>query len=151
MHAWLLYSFEALTCWLYWLIFSLILTYWLSLLYDHSAHLDMYILLVAYLIHLDMIDSLGCILSWLLWSMLSLFLFILIVIFISISLCVDLDDIPVLHGCMVHDCSSPVWLHVACLCRPHIYPLTSNLLVLVISFISALTFASVRPCVCLFL
>ena len=57
MHAWFLYSFEALACWLYWLIFSLILTYGLSLLYDHSAHLDMYILLVAYLVHLDMIDS----------------------------------------------------------------------------------------------
>ena len=42
------------------------------LLYDYSAHLDMYILFVAYLIHLDMIDSLSCILSWLSWSMLSL-------------------------------------------------------------------------------
>ena len=31
-------------------------------MYDYSAHLDMYILLVAYLIHLDMFDSLGCIL-----------------------------------------------------------------------------------------
>ena len=40
--------------------------------HDYSAHLNMYILLVAYLIHLDMIDSLGCILSWLSWSMLSL-------------------------------------------------------------------------------
>ena len=45
---------------------------WLCSCHDYSAHLDMYILLVAYLIHLDMIDSLGCILSWLSWSMLSL-------------------------------------------------------------------------------
>ena len=40
--------------------------------HDYSTHLDMYILLVSYLIHLDMIDFLGCILSWLSWSMISL-------------------------------------------------------------------------------
>ena len=31
--------------------------------HDYSTHFDMYILLVAYLIHLDMIDFLGSILS----------------------------------------------------------------------------------------
>ena len=72
MHAWLLYSFETLACWLYWLIISTILTYWFFLLYDYSTLLDMYILLVAYLIHFDMFDFLGYILSWLSWSMLSL-------------------------------------------------------------------------------
>ena len=46
---------------------------------------------------------------------------------------------------------SSMWLHVACLCGPHIYPLTSNPLVSIISFIPVLTFASVRPCVCFFL
>ena len=71
MHAWLLNSFEALACRLYWLIISFFLTHWLFLLYDHSTHLGMYIILIAYLIHFDMIDSFGCILSWLSWSMLS--------------------------------------------------------------------------------
>ena len=33
--------------------------------HDYSAHLNMYILLIAYLIHLEIFDSLGCILSWL--------------------------------------------------------------------------------------
>ena len=33
---------------------------------------------------------------------------------------------PALPDCMVHDYPSFVWLHVACLCGPHIYPLTSN-------------------------
>ena len=40
MHVWLLYSLETLACWLYRLIFSFILTYWLSLSYDYFAHLD---------------------------------------------------------------------------------------------------------------
>ena len=101
MHVWLLYSFEAWTYWLYWLILLFILTYWLSLLYDYSAHLDMYILVVAYLIHHDMIDSLGCILSWLSWSMLSL-LDIRLDNHISCLACVDLDDIHVL--CMTVYC-----------------------------------------------
>ena len=43
------------------------------------------------------------------------------------SLYVDLSDIPcTLLDCMWHDCPSSAWLNVACLCRPHIYPLTSN-------------------------
>ena len=46
MHVWLLYSLETLACWLYRLIFSFILTYWLSLLYDYSAHLDMLLLIL---------------------------------------------------------------------------------------------------------
>ena len=89
IHAWLLYSFEALTCWLYWLILLTILIYWLSLLYDYSAHLDTYILLVAYLVHFDMIDSLGCILSWL--------------------SCRFGWYIPILRDCMVHDYSLSTW------------------------------------------
>ena len=31
-----------------------------------------------------------------------------------------------LHDRMSHDCPSSAWLHVACPCGPHIYPLTSN-------------------------
>ena len=31
-----------------------------------------------------------------------------------------------LPDCMSHDCLSSTWLHVACSCGPHIYPLTSN-------------------------
>ena len=61
------------------------------------------------------------------------------------SLCVDMSDIPVL--CM----TALLLCDVVCLYRSHIYPLTSISLVFVISFISVLTFASVRPCVCLFL
>ena len=51
---------------------------------------------------------------------------------------------------MLHDYLSSAWLYVICPCGPHIYPFISNPLVLVISFISILTFASVRSCVCLF-
>ena len=31
-----------------------------------------------------------------------------------------------LLDCMVHDCLPSAWLHVACPCGPHLYPLTSN-------------------------
>ena len=31
-----------------------------------------------------------------------------------------------LLDCMMHDCPPSAWLHVVCLCGPHIYPLTSN-------------------------
>ena len=51
MHVWLLCSFEALTCWLYWLILLFVLTYCIFLLYDYSTHHDLYILIVAYLVH----------------------------------------------------------------------------------------------------
>ena len=43
-----------------------------------------------------------------------------------------------------------VCLRAACLCGLHIYPLISHPLVSVTSFITVLTFASVRPYVCLY-
>ena len=49
-----------------------------------------------------------------------------------LSLCVDVDDISVL--CMTVCCMTSLILHdacIACLCWTHIYPLTSNFLVLV--------------------
>ena len=60
------------------------------------------------------------------------------------SLCLDMSDIPVF--CM----TALLLCDVVCLYRSHIYPLTSNPLVSVISFISVLTFVSVS-CVYLFL
>ena len=33
---------------------------------------------------------------------------------------------PTLPDCTTRDCLPSAWLHVACLCGPHIYPLTSN-------------------------
>ena len=63
------------------------------------------------------------------------------------NLCVDMSDIPVLCMIALLLCDACI----VCLCGSHFYPLTSNPLVSVISFISILTFASVRPCVYLFL
>ena len=56
-----------------------------------------------------------------------------------------------LLDCLLHDYFSLMLLYVVCPCGPHIYPFTSNPLVSVISFILVLKFASVRPCVYLFL
>ena len=65
------------------------------------------------------------------------------------SLCVDMSDILIL--CMTTWCMTAFLLcDVVCLYRSHIYLLTSNPLVSVISFISVLTFVSVS-CVYLFL
>ena len=56
-------------------------------------------------------------------SMMFISLFILIVV----VFCVDMSDIScTLLDCMTRDCLPSAWLHVACLCGPHIYPLTSN-------------------------
>ena len=43
------------------------------------------------------------------------------------SLCVCISDVfCLLLNCMSHDYPSSAWLHVACLCGPHIYPPTSK-------------------------
>ena len=43
------------------------------------------------------------------------------------SLCVDMSDISrTLLDCMMHDCLSSAWLHVACSCGSHFYPPTSK-------------------------
>ena len=78
--------------------------------------------------------------------MLSLLLFILIVIF-SFSLCVDMDDILALYLTVLLLC---VCMLFVCVGRTFIL-FTSSPLVSVISFLSILIFASVRPCVYLFL
>ena len=93
------------------------------------------------------VDFLACTLSWSSLSMLSLSQFILIVITCMWTWAIYLY----FAWLYVAWLPSSVWLHVACPCGPHIYPFTSNPLVSVIYFIPALTFASVRPCVCLFL
>ena len=57
LHVQLLCSFEAWTYWLYCLILLIVLTYWLSLLYDYFAHSDSYIIIVHWLYwHVDYID-----------------------------------------------------------------------------------------------
>ena len=103
---------------------------WLFLLYDYLALLDMYILLFVYLIHIGMIDSLYCILSYLSQHIVySCYIPVLFSYFL-LSLCVDMDDIPVL--CLAACCMTTLFLCdtcVACLCGVHIYPLTSNSLV----------------------
>ena len=63
------------------------------------------------------------------------------------GLCVDLDDIYML--CMIAWCMTALFLHDACvtyLCGSHIYPLTFNPLVSIISFILVLIFANVCGC-----
>ena len=94
------------------------------------------------------VDSLTCILFW---SSLSM-MFCITIRFdcrILAYLVCTWVIYPVLPDCMMHDCPPFAWLHAACLCGSHFYPLTSHPLVSVISFISVLTFANVRPCVCL--
>ena len=130
MHVWLLCSFVILTCWLYWLILLF------ALAYDSSC--CMIILL-----------SLTCIFSFLYisfilaWSILfSVYylvyiniLFILVIYlsclsYFLLSLCVDMDDIPV--NCLTTYCMTTLLLCdacVVCLCGIHIYPLTSNSIV----------------------
>ena len=150
-HAWSLYPFGTLTWWWYWLIHLLVLAYWFCSSHDYLTYFGMYIHIVVYLVCLN-VDYPACILSWSYLSMLSLLLFILIIVIFSFSfLCGHGWYTCSLHDCLVHDCSFPMCLHVACLCGLHIYPLTSNLLVLAISFFLVFAFASMRPCVYLFL
>ena len=145
LHAWSLYPFGALTWWWYWLIRLLVLAYWFCSSHDYLAHFDMYVHFVVSLICLS-VDYLAFILSWSYLSMLSLLLFILIVIF-SFSLCVDMDDILALYLTALLLC---VCMLFVCVGRTFIL-FTSNPLVSVISFLSILILASVRPCVYLFL
>ena len=92
----------------------------------------MYILIFLYLIHLDIIVSIFCILSCLFEHIFyTCYISILIIIFLP-SLCVDMSDILVI--CMTAWCMTTILLCDACiayLCGTHIYPLTSNSLVLV--------------------
>ena len=73
----------------------------------------------------------------------------LIVVF-SLILCVDMMIYLSIAWLHVTWLPFSAWLSVACSCRSRIYPLISNHLVSVIAFISVLTFANVRPCVCLY-
>ena len=93
------------------------------------------------------VDSLTCILSWSSSSMLSLSPFILIVMACMWTWVIYLY----FAWLYVAWLSSSMWSYVIFPCGSHIYPITSNPLVSIISFISVFTFASVRPCVCLFL
>ena len=144
-HAWSLYPFGALTWWWYWLIRLLVLAYWFCSSHDYSTHFDMYVDFAVFLICFS-VDYLACILSSSYLSMLFLFLFILIIIF-SFSLCVDMDDILALYLTALLLCVCMLFVCVGCT----FILFTSNPLVSVISFLSILIFASVRPCVYLFL
>ena len=173
MHGWLLCSFRTLTCWLCWLIiliedsdvsiflcFIAISIWDITMLIDYLVCLSIVTLILPWLFcslhmyrfivvyHLTWwVNSLACTLSWSSLSMLSLSQFILIVITCMWTWVIYLY----FAWLYVAWLPSSVWLYVACLCESYIYPLTSNPLVSVISFISVFTFASVRPCVCLFL
>ena len=122
MHAWLLCSFGALTCWLWWLIILIedsdVAFSFLCFIVIFVWEIDMLIMFIDYFVYLSIVtlilpwlfcsphmyrlivvyhltwcvDFLDRILSWSFLSMLSLSLFVLIVIF-SFSLCVDMDDI----------------------------------------------------------
>ena len=123
-------SLEMLTCWLHRLILLPTLAWWLFLLYDYLAFLDMYILIFVYLIHLGMIDSIYCILSCLSQQIIySYYILVLFIIFLP-SLCEDMSDIYVI--CMTAWCMTAILLCdacIACLCGTHNYPLTFNSLV----------------------
>ena len=149
-HAWLLYPFGTFTWWWYWLIRLLVLAYWFCSSHDYPTHFDMFVHFAVSFICLS-VDYFVCILSWSYLSLLSLFLFILIVIF-SFSLCVDIDDILAFY---LTACCMTVLLLYDCMLLVYVdrtsIPLSQTLWFWSFSFISILTFANVRPCVCLFL
>ena len=97
------------------------------------------------------VDSLTCILFWSSLSVLSLYHYPSDCSILAYLVCVhwwyiwDSFDWVLHDYSLLRDCVSLV-----CVGRTYI-PLPPTLLVLVISFISALTFACVRPCVCLIL
>ena len=90
----------------------------------------MYIFIFVYLINLNMIDSICCILSCLSQHIVySCYIPILLIISLP-SLCVDMSDIHIL--CMTAWCMTALPLCdacIVCLCGIHIYLLTSNSLV----------------------
>ena len=129
---WLLYPFGTLTWWWYWLILLFVLAYWICSCHDYPAYFDMYVHIVVYLVAL----------------VLTLFLvYYLDHLWACHHCCIHLDCHVLvwlvcghvwytctLLDCLLHDCSSSVWLHVVCLCGLYIYPLTSNPLVSIIPF-----------------
>ena len=123
-------SLVILACWLHRLIFLPTFAYWLFLLFDYLTFLDMYILIFVYLVHIGVIDSLYCILSYLSQHIVySCYIPILLIIFLP-GLCVNMSDIPVI--CMTTWCMIAILLCdacITCLCGTHIYPLSSNSLV----------------------
>ena len=85
----------------------------------------LYILIFVYLIHLNMIDFICCILSCLSQHIIySCYIPILCIIFLP-SLYVDMGDIHVIYmtAILLFDTC------IVCLCETHIYPFTSNSLV----------------------
>ena len=95
------------------------------------------------------VDSFACILFWSSFEHAVCITIHLIVVF-SLILCVDMMIYLSIAWLHVAWLPFSAWLSVACSCKSRIYPLISNHLVSVISFISVLTFANVRPCVCLY-
>ena len=148
LYTWLLYPFVTLTWWWYWLIRLLVLAYWFCSCHDYPAYFGMYVHIVVYLVCLT-VDYLACILTWSSLSILCSLLFILIVVFLF-SLCVCMDDILALY--LTACCMTALFL---CDCMLLVYvgrtPIPLPSLVSIIPFLLVLTFASVRPCVCLFL
>ena len=144
----LIYSFEVLICWLYWLIISYCLAHWSWFCHACSDHFTC-IHSPLYITRLDMLILWLVILFWPSLSMMLVSLFVLIVVF-SLILCVYEWYILL---CLTVWCMTALPLHD---CMPSVYvgltsiPLPPNLLVSVISFISVLTSASVRPSMCLF-
>ena len=143
-YAWMTYSFGTLTCWWHWLILFIVLAYWFCSCHDYLVHIDMSVHFVVSLVCIS-VDSLACILSWLSWSMLSL-LYIHLDYHTSYLACVSIWMIytyfaRLLGAWLLFFC---VTACIACLCGSHIYPLTSNPLVSIISFILASYFCKCK-------
>ena len=118
----LIYSFEIWTCWLYWSIISYCLAHWSWFCHDYSYHFTC-IHSPLYITQFDML------ILWLVYPLDRLWAWcIYLSFFLSVyhGLCGHEWYTCTLLDCVVHDYPSFVWLHVACLCGPHIYPLTSN-------------------------
>ena len=141
----LIYSFEILTCCLYWLIISYCLAHWSWFCPDYSDHF-ICIHSPLYITQFDML------ILWLVYPLDRLWAWCIYLSFfyLFIMVCVDMSDIPVL--CLTVWCMTTLplcdWMLLVRVGRTSI-PLPPTLLVSVIPFISVLTIASVRPSVCL--
>ena len=143
----MLYSFEILTCWLYWLILLSCLAHWFWFCHNCSDHFTC-IHSLLYITRLDML------ILWLVYYFDRLWAWWLyhypsdcrILAYLVCTLMIYLSFAWLRVAWLL----SFAWLRAACLCGSHIYPLISHSLVSVISFILVLAFASVRPCVCLY-
>ena len=121
------YSFVILTCWLHQLILLL------ALAYDFSCYIIILLSLTCIFSFLYISFILAWLILFIIYYLVYLNILFILVIYLScflLSLCVDMNDIPVI--CLTTCYMTTLFLHdacIVCLCDAHIYPITSNSLV----------------------